>query len=111
MIDEFAVTFAFATGTGVAPFATNVPLTEVGAVRPRLVMVTVAAAVYLTRKRPVVAGGTTPTVTVVETTPGVDATHRGAAPGTLIKRDDTNVLYINTGTAIAPTWTVVGAQT
>jgi hypothetical protein len=55
--------------------------------------------------------GTSPTVAVAETTPGVDATLRGAAPGALaIRTDASQKLYINTGTAVAPTWTVVGAQ-
>lgn len=52
----------------------------------------------------------TATLTVEETTPGVDATGRGAAKGALLT-DTTNAkLYINTGTALAPTWTVVGSQ-
>lgn len=50
------------------------------------------------------------TVAVAETTPGVDASFRGAAKGALVV-DTTNAkLYINTGTALAPTWTVVGSQ-
>jgi hypothetical protein len=54
--------------------------------------------------------GTDPTVEVAETTPGVDATARGAAKGALLV-DTTNAkLYINTGTAQAPTWTVAGSQ-
>ena len=55
--------------------------------------------------------GTAPTLEVAETTPGVDATMRGAAKGALLV-DTTNAkLYINTGTALDPTWTVVGTQT
>lgn len=53
--------------------------------------------------------GTTPTVAVTETTPGVAPTARGAAVGATLVRDN-GVLYINTGTALAPTWTVVGSQ-
>ena len=54
--------------------------------------------------------GTAPTLAVAETTPGVDATARGSAPGLVF--DTTNKkLYVNTGTALAPTWTVAGAQT
>lgn len=55
--------------------------------------------------------GTSPTLAVAETTPGVDATARGIPPGgTLI--DTTNSLhYTNTGTALAPTWTKTGTQT
>lgn len=55
--------------------------------------------------------GTAPTIAVAETTPGVDAFGLGAAVGALAV-DTTNAkLYINTGTALAPTWTVVGTQT
>ena len=55
--------------------------------------------------------GTSPTVAVAETTPGVDATARGAKKGALLV-DTTNAkLYINTGTALDPTWTVAGTQT
>lgn len=55
--------------------------------------------------------GTTPTVSVAETTAGVDATHRGAPKGTLLI-DTTNAkLYMNTGTAQAPTWTPVALGT
>jgi hypothetical protein len=55
--------------------------------------------------------GTSPTLGITETTPGVNATRRGAAKGTLLV-DETNAkLYINTGTAAAPTWTVAGSQT
>lgn len=55
--------------------------------------------------------GSAPTVVVAETTPGVSATHRGAPLGATALRDDTGVLYVNTGTATSPTWTAVGAQT
>jgi len=51
--------------------------------------------------------GTDPTITITETTPGVTATARGAAVGAQL-RDTTNAnLYINTGTALEPTWTLV----
>lgn len=55
--------------------------------------------------------GTAPTLAIVETTPGVDATHRGAAKGEQLTDTTNGILYINTGTAIAPTWTKVGTQT
>jgi hypothetical protein len=55
--------------------------------------------------------GTSPTLAIVETTPGVSATLRGAPAGAQARRTDTNVLYVNTGTATQPTWTAVGAQT
>jgi hypothetical protein len=53
------------------------------------------------------------TVTVVETTPGVDATHRGAPAGGLLLDigSTTKRLFINTGTPLVPIWTVVGTQT
>jgi hypothetical protein len=53
--------------------------------------------------------GTTPTVAVAETTPGVDATARGAPVGAVLIRDN-GTLYSNTGTALNPTWTVIGSQ-
>lgn len=54
--------------------------------------------------------GTAPTLAIAETTPGVDATGRGAAKGATLTDTTNGKLYINTGTAIAPTWTVVGSQ-
>lgn len=54
--------------------------------------------------------GTSPTVAVTETTPGVTATLRGVDKGILAMRTDTGVLYSNTGTTTAPTWTAVGSQ-
>ena len=55
--------------------------------------------------------GTSPTVAVAETTPGVDATGRGAGVGATLTDTTNGKLYINTGSANSPTWTVVGAQT
>jgi hypothetical protein len=54
--------------------------------------------------------GTSPTLAVAETTPGVDATARGAPVGAILVRDNGTV-YANTGTALAPTWTAIGTQT
>lgn len=55
--------------------------------------------------------GTDPTLAVTETTPGVDASFRNIAGKGQVVSDTTNgKLYINTGTSIAPTWTVVGSQ-
>ena len=54
--------------------------------------------------------GTDPTVAVEETTAGVTASFRGAKKGALVTDTTNGVLYINTGTALAPTWTVVGSQ-
>lgn len=51
------------------------------------------------------------TIAIAETTPGVEATGRGAIKGAVL-HDTTNGLhYINTGTATAPTWTKTGTQT
>lgn len=55
--------------------------------------------------------GTAPTIAVVETTPGVTATHRGAPKGAKLVDTTNGIDYINTGTADAPTWTKVGTQT
>jgi hypothetical protein len=56
-------------------------------------------------------GGTTPTVTVAETTPGVAETGIGSPKGALLTDTTNGKLYINTGTAGNPVWTVVGTQT
>lgn len=48
--------------------------------------------------------GTSPTVAVAETTPGVDATLRGAPKGAIAVAQDTGKPYTNTGTADSPTW-------
>jgi hypothetical protein len=45
------------------------------------------------------------------TTPGVDATYRGLGAGAVVVDTTNKLLYINTGTALAPTWTKVGTQT
>jgi hypothetical protein len=50
------------------------------------------------------------TVEISETTPGVDATARGAAKGATLVDITNGKEYINTGTALEPTWTVKGAQ-
>ena len=54
--------------------------------------------------------GTSPTLAVAETTPGVTADFRGAKKGALVTDTTNGKLYINTGTAVSPTWTVVGSQ-
>lgn len=54
--------------------------------------------------------GTSPTLAVVETTPGVNATARGAGQGQLYINVTDGDLYINTGTALSPVWAVVGSQ-
>jgi len=56
-------------------------------------------------------GAAAPTGAIVETTPGVTAFARVEAGTGRLASDTTNgKLYINTGTALAPTWTVVGSQ-
>ncbi len=55
--------------------------------------------------------GTSPTLAIAETTPGVDATGRGAAVGSILVRTDNGTVYVNTGTALSPTLTVIGTQT
>jgi hypothetical protein len=54
--------------------------------------------------------GTSPTLAVAETTPGVAPTGYGAPVGAILTRDN-GTLYTNTGTAAAPTWTAIGTQT
>lgn len=55
--------------------------------------------------------GTAPTVGVATTTPGVGASARGAPKGATLVDTTNGIAYINTGTALAPTWTKVGTQT
>lgn len=55
--------------------------------------------------------GTSPTVAVASTTTGVAASGRGAAIGAELIDTTNGILYINTGTQLAPTWTKVGTQT
>lgn len=55
--------------------------------------------------------GTGAAVSVARTTPGVNATGRGLGKGALLTDTTNGKAYINTGTATAPTWTVVGTQT
>ena len=54
--------------------------------------------------------GTAPTLAVEETTPGVDASFRGQSKGAIVSDTTNGIAYINTGTALAPTWTKVGTQ-
>jgi hypothetical protein len=54
--------------------------------------------------------GTSPTVAVTETTPGVDPSGFGAAKGAALVDTTNGIAYINTGTGLAPTWTKVGTQ-
>lgn len=59
---------------------------------------------------PLAGGAPVPSVAVVETTPGVTATGRGANVGAKLIDTTNGVDYINTGTAYAPTWTKTGTQ-
>lgn len=52
--------------------------------------------------------GTSPTLAVAETTPGVTATERGAGIGALLVNISNGAVYANTGTALEPTWTLIG---
>lgn len=52
----------------------------------------------------------TATCTTVEATAGVDADFRGAPIGALATDISNGKQYSNTGTAQAPTWTVIGSQ-
>ena len=56
-------------------------------------------------------GGTSPAVSVAQTTAGVAASGRGAPVGCLLTDTTNGKIYVNTGTALSPTWTVVGSQT
>jgi len=51
-----------------------------------------------------------PTVAVAQTTPGVNASSRGAGKGATLIDTDNGKAYINTGTGVEPTWVLVGSQ-
>jgi hypothetical protein len=55
--------------------------------------------------------GTSPTLAVANTTPGVLAVGRGMGIGQVYIDTTAGKAYINTGTSLVPVWTVVGAQT
>lgn len=54
--------------------------------------------------------GTSPTLGIAQTTPGVTAFARGRTIGTQVNDVTNGVGYINTGTALAPTYTKIGTQ-
>lgn len=54
--------------------------------------------------------GSSPTVAIAETTPGVDATARGAPKGQRLFDTTNGVWYQNTGTALAPAWVAFAAN-
>ncbi len=74
-----------------------------GANRARQVIPTMTAVSSLT--------GTSPTLANATTTAGVAAFGRGLGIGALVTDITNGKLYVNTGTALQPTWTVAGAQT
>lgn len=88
------------TATGGPLNTTPVVITFAGALAKKAVPLLVLAVNSLT-------GGTSPTVGIVETTPGVDATMRGAPKGTVVVNESTGIAYQNTGTANAPTWSQI----
>ena len=55
--------------------------------------------------------GTAPTLAIVETTPGVTTSGRGAPIGGRLTDITNGKEYINTGTSLLPVWTVLGTQT
>lgn len=55
--------------------------------------------------------GTTPTLAVARTTPGVAATGRGAPRGARLIDTSTGVQYTNTSATATPTWVTIGSQT
>ena len=55
--------------------------------------------------------GSAGTIAVAETTPGVNATGLGSPKGAQLVDTTNGKIYVNTGTAAAPTWTVTGTQT
>lgn len=54
--------------------------------------------------------GSSPTLAIAETTPGVDASARGAAIGATIINSTTGDTFTNIGTALAPTWAPEGGS-
>lgn len=90
-----------AVGTMTAGIGT-ITLTFAGALGKKAVPLVAVALNSLT--------GTSPTLEVAETTPGVDGTYRTAGKGNLLLDTTNGVAYINTGTTNAPTWTKVGTQ-
>jgi hypothetical protein len=54
--------------------------------------------------------GTSPTIAITKTTPGVTATQRGAPKGALLINTLDGELYQNMGTATAPIWTLTADE-
>lgn len=56
--------------------------------------------------------GTSPTLAIAKTTPGVDVTGRGAPTGATLTDTTNGIAYINTSTnPLVPVWVKVGTQT
>lgn len=89
--------------------------TAVGTMTAGVGTLTVTAAGNLTKQSlgsmAATVGTLNGTVAAATTTPGVNATGRGAPVGALLQDTTNGLLYSNTGTALAPTWTKVGTQT
>jgi hypothetical protein len=94
---------AFGTGSVVASAGSltagiGTVLLTFGAAYQRRAVATMSATSALT--------GTSPTLAIAETTPGVDATYRGASTGSMVVNTANGTLFVNTSTtAGAPTWT------
>lgn len=85
-----------AVGTMTAGIGT-ITVTFVGALAKKAVPIISVAENAMT--------GTSPTLEVAETTPGVSATARGAPKGALLINTTAGTLFTNTGTPDEPTWT------
>lgn len=90
-------------GTLTAGIGTVTLTFQAGDVAHRLVPVMTVADNSLT--------GTAPTLAIANTTPGVTATVRDAAPGAQLVDVTGKKAYVHTGTQGVPTWTVTGSQT
>src|SRR5215510_8404817 len=97
-------------GTGGVVTAATTLTAGVGALT-----VTFSGAAMAKRAVPTLTGarvtGTQLTLAFAETTPGVDATARSSPKGAQLIDTTNGILYMNTGSAGAPTWTKVGTQT
>ncbi len=56
-------------------------------------------------------GGSSPSVTITDTTPGVTAFGRGMGPAAMAQDTASGDIYANEGTALEPSWAKVGLQT
>lgn len=98
-------------GTGGVTTAVGTMTSGVGTITLTLAGNRAASNVALMVASLVTSAGTSPTAVIATTTAGVDATFKGVPKGALLIDSTNGKLYINTGTAIAPTWTVAGTQT